>query len=265
MYYHAIIRFPTENQFWTNQEYDELLRQSVIPFINKQITLVSRNDGRFVMNFGLANFLSVFRTKYALSEDFKDVWDGDKWTENEFRDNDYTQQIVEEALTSKWIKTKSPIERRLLPNKPQVFIIMKFGDRVLDSAYEGVIKPTIRRFKYLPLRIDEIQDGRSISAQILDEIANSEIVLADLTGERPNCYYEAGFAHAMDKEMIFTIRKGSVKHFDIAGYRFIEWETEQELKMELSKRFKAIKQRATQTTADGTDLDIPITSHGPKR
>jgi nucleoside 2-deoxyribosyltransferase len=122
---------------------------------------------------------------------------------------------------------------------------MKFGDKVLDSAYEGVIKPVVKKFKYSPLRIDEIEDGRSISDQILSELACSEIVLADLTGERPNCYYEAGFAHAMGKEIVFTIKKGSALHFDIAGYRFIQWETEDELRERLVKRFKAIKRRAT--------------------
>ena len=248
MYYHAIIRFPSGNEFWTNQEYDEVVETLVIPYINKQINLVNRGYGNVVVNFGIGNFLSVFRTNYKLPEGFEKVWR--EWSANaanEFTKNDYTQQIIEEALKLKWAaRTKSSIEISLLTTKPQVFIIMKFGDNVLESAYECVIKPIIRRFKYHPLRIDEIQDAGRISNQIIEEIARSEIVLADLTGERPNCYYEAGFAHAHGKVMILTIKKGSTRHFDIDGYRFIEWETEGELKKELGKRFKAIKQRATQ-------------------
>lgn len=48
-------------------------------------------------------------------------------------------------------------------------------------AYRGAIKPVIEEFKYSPLRIDEIEDAGSITDQILDQLARSEIVLADLT------------------------------------------------------------------------------------
>jgi hypothetical protein len=132
----------------------------------------------------------------------------------------------------------------LISNSRQVFVVMKFGDKRLDSAYEVVIKPVIEEFQYAAMRIDEIQDSGKINDQILDQIIKSEVVLADLTGERPNSYYEAGYAHALEKEIIFTIQKGSSIHFDLAGYRFIEWETESELRTQLRERFEAIQQRA---------------------
>jgi nucleoside 2-deoxyribosyltransferase len=124
---------------------------------------------------------------------------------------------------------------------------MKFGDKRLDSAYEVVIKPVIEEFQYSALRIDEIQDSGKINDQILDQIIKSEVVLADLTGERPNCYYEAGYAHALEKEIIFTIQKGSSVHFDLADYRFIEWETENELRNQLRERFTAIQERSNKS------------------
>ena len=118
---------------------------------------------------------------------------------------------------------------------------MKFDDATLDSAYEGVIKPIVKKHKYRPIRIDDIQDSGKITDQIIEEISRSEIVLADLSGERPNCYYEAGFAHAIGKKMIFTIRKDTLIHFDLSAYRFIEWDTEQELRNRLNLRFKSIQ------------------------
>ena len=69
---------------------------------------------------------------------------------------------------------------------------MQFGDEQLDSAYELAIKPVIREFGYSSLRIDQLQDGGEITAQILKHIQRSPIVLADLTGSRPNCYFEVG-------------------------------------------------------------------------
>ena len=89
------------------------------------------------------------------------------------------------------------------------------------------------------VRIDEIQDSGRITDQILEAIATSRFILADLTGSRPNCYYEAGFAHALGKELILTIRSPEAVHFDLAGYRFIEWETEADLKRKLTSRLRA--------------------------
>jgi nucleoside 2-deoxyribosyltransferase len=106
----------------------------------------------------------------------------------------------------------------------------------------------VRRHGYQCIRIDDIQDSGNITDQVLQEIAKSKFVLADLTGERPNTYYEAGFAHALGKRLILTIRKTARIHFDLAGYRFILWETEQDLRQQLAKRLKAYKLQTKGTT-----------------
>jgi hypothetical protein len=121
-----------------------------------------------------------------------------------------------------------------------VFVIMKFEDKDLDSAYEGVIKPIIEKYGYHPLRIDEIQDSGIITDQILKSIESSKLVLSDLTGERPNCYYETGYAQALGKELILAIKKDEPVHFDLAGHRIIEWETEADLRRKLNDRFESI-------------------------
>jgi nucleoside 2-deoxyribosyltransferase len=107
-------------------------------------------------------------------------------------------------------------------------------------------QPTLEKFKYSVVRIDKVQDSGRIAEQILNQIARSEIVLADLTGERPNCYYEAGYAHALGKEIILTVKRGGKVHFDLASNRFILWGTEEESRKELTKRLEAIQQRVKQ-------------------
>jgi hypothetical protein len=57
-----------------------------------------------------------------------------------------------------------------------------------------------------------------------------------LSGERPNCYYETGFAHALGKEIILPINTKDKIHFDLSGHRFIQWETESDLRKGLKKR-----------------------------
>ena len=105
------------------------------------------------------------------------------------------------------------------------------------------MRPIAEKYGLSALRIDELQNSGQISDQILEEIASSAVVLCDLSRERPNCYYEAGFAHALGKEIVFTIRKEDRVHFDLSAYRFIEWETDLELRQQLDRRFAAIARR----------------------
>jgi hypothetical protein len=243
MYFHVYINLGNEDHYWwLNLDYDTLVQRVVIPYINNQVSSIMMGQERAMFNFASIAYVIIYKTHDRLNEEGFDFNSGN--TPPELTDHECTQDIVDQFLLSKSpVQFKSVLQTLFTPTIPQVFVIMKFEDKYLDSAYEGTIKPLIKKFKYTPLRIDEVQDSGRITNQILEEIARSEIVLADLTGERPNCYYEAGFAHAIGKEMIFTIRKGDSIHFDLAGYRFIEWETEQNLRQELQKRLRAIKQK----------------------
>jgi len=44
-----------------------------------------------------------------------------------------------------------------------------------------------------------------------------QLILDDLSGERPNCYYEAGFAQALGEEIIFAAQQKYTIHFDLAN------------------------------------------------
>jgi nucleoside 2-deoxyribosyltransferase len=59
--------------------------------------------------------------------------------------------------------------------------------------------------------------------------------VADLTGERPNSYYETGFAHALGKPVILLAQTGTSRHFDIAGYQWHYWNTSEDLKPKFDK------------------------------
>jgi hypothetical protein len=137
-----------------------------------------------------------------------------------------------------------------IADSKQVFVIMKLKDPELDSAYELAIRPTLEDFDFSPLRIDEVQDSGSITNEILHKIEQSVVVLADLTGERPNCYLEVGYALALEKELVLTCREGDRVHFDLEHMRIIYWKTEKELRDALVPRLTAIKQRARRTKRD---------------
>jgi len=247
MYYHALCNITGGGNHWiTNSDIAQILSDLVVPFINKQVIQTRMNEGKAIFNLGTVSTIQLFKSEEAIEEGVNKESILGKLMSPEFKDKECTQEIINSVLLEKSvIDSKSLIQTSFAPTLKQVFVIMQFKNKVLDSAYEGVIKPIIKKYKYKPLRIDEIQDSGKINEQILEEIGRSEVILADLTGERPNCYYEAGFAHAIGRNIIFTVRKGTPIHFDLYNYRFIEWETEVELRTKLNERLRAISKQKT--------------------
>jgi hypothetical protein len=64
---------------------------------------------------------------------------------------------------------------------------------LLTQPTKGAIKAVgEKEFGFRVLRVDEIGDAGEIASQVLNNISRSESVLAESSGERPNCHYEAG-------------------------------------------------------------------------
>lgn len=128
-----------------------------------------------------------------------------------------------------------------LTNTRQVFVVMPLSNSSLNSTYKLAIKPTFVKIGYSVVRADENSDSGLIVEQVLKEIAKSSIVLVELSDERPNCYFEAGYAFALEKEIILTARKETKIHFDLQGNRIIKWENGDDLADSLAERLEAIQ------------------------
>lgn len=63
-------------------------------------------------------------------------------------------------------------------------------------------------------RVDQLHHTGSILKNILLEIEKSDFVIADLTGQNPNVYYELGFARGINKNAICICQE---KNFDLAS------------------------------------------------
>lgn len=102
------------------------------------------------------------------------------------------------------------------------------------------IKEVFEEFGIEATTADEIEHEEAITDRILAEIDGSEFLIADLTHERPNVYYEIGHAHALNKRVILVRKKDTKLHFDVAHRNCPEYENVTGLKRLLRRRLEAV-------------------------
>lgn len=125
------------------------------------------------------------------------------------------------------------------PNTAFVMMQIDQDDPTLEDVLDAV-KHVFRDFGISAVRADEIEHDGQITDRVLNELRTSEFLFADLTGARPNVYYEVGFAHALNRRVILYRRSGTGLHFDLAGYNCPEYAGIKDLKAQLSKRLEAV-------------------------
>ena len=88
--------------------------------------------------------------------------------------------------------------------KNRCFILMPFQDH-FDGIY-GHLKKALNDNGYVCNRADEILGSKPIMNKILNEILKSHYIIADLTNQNPNVFYELGIAHTFkDAQNIILI------------------------------------------------------------
>ncbi len=238
MYYHVKLTDSAKNWYQKiNMSHQMIIDKVLVPFISGQVVDWGFKESRVLLNMKTINQLRVFKSKEQMDDKPGSQIDFDTAADYEDCTTELLDQVRQLQASP---KTSSLLEKAFATPQNQVFVVMKFGDKYLDSPYQGVIKPAFHKYDIKCLRIDEVQDAGNVTDQVLNAIASSRYVLAELSGERPNCYYETGFAHALGKELILAIRASEDIHFDLAGYRFMVWETEQQLRDQLDTRLSSL-------------------------
>ena len=125
------------------------------------------------------------------------------------------------------------------PNTAFVIMAMDPSRHELTDVLEA-IRGVCKDFGIAAHRADEIEHQEQITNVILREIERCEYLIADLSLERPNVYYEVGFAHALQKKPILYRRVGTPLHFDLAVHNVPEYRNITHLRELLTSRFEAI-------------------------
>jgi hypothetical protein len=106
---------------------------------------------------------------------------------------------------------------------------MPFAQQFRET-YETAIKPAVSeaggKFEngITCRRGDEIVGPGSITREIVSSIYTADVVIADLTGNNPNVFYELGIAHCMGNKTVMITQNLVSVPFDVSAYRLIRYD-----------------------------------------
>ena len=114
-----------------------------------------------------------------------------------------------------------------MANDKACFVIAPVGEEGTeerarsDRVLRYVIRPAVEKCGYSPTRADEISEPGLITTQIIERLLGDDLVIADMTGQNANVFYELALRHAFRKPVILLIRVGERIPFDVAGMRTV--------------------------------------------
>lgn len=108
--------------------------------------------------------------------------------------------------------------------RPKAFVAMQFSEPY-NEVYRDAVEPLVREIGFEPLRIDDVHTpGIIIINDIINNLSEASIVLAEISEKNTNVYYELGLAHALGKPTLLMAIKGTSLPFDVGPHRCIFYE-----------------------------------------
>lgn len=125
-----------------------------------------------------------------------------------------------------------------MPKRQDIGIMMPFS-KEFDPVHEA-IKSVCDSMDVSHLRVDEIYRPSKIADDILVTIAQSKLVICDLTGRNPNVLYETGLAHALNVNVIMLTQNAEDIPFDLGHFRHFTYLNNGEGLQQLRKKLQRI-------------------------
>ncbi|MCF6147588.1 MAG: hypothetical protein E3K37_02910 [Candidatus Kuenenia sp.] len=130
------------------------------------------------------------------------------------------------VLPDGWIRLEELSKSN--PKSSQGFVAMSFSNNEEMHLVGKAITAAIGDAGYKPLMVNKIEHVNKICDEIIYQIRRSKFVVVDFTEQKPNVYFEAGFAKGLGLEVFWLCKKEDIDklHFDIRQYNCIEWISE---------------------------------------
>jgi nucleoside 2-deoxyribosyltransferase len=132
--------------------------------------------------------------------------------------------------------TELPLPPQPGPDDGLVFVISPFAPE-MDAVYLA-ISGAAGAVGLHAERVKDIKGDYRITDQILAMIGQARFIVADLTYERPNVYFELGYARGLGKKVITILRAGTIPHFDVRDWTYLEYIDSRPLEADLIEQLK---------------------------
>ena len=113
------------------------------------------------------------------------------------------------------------VEQWPMPVLGHIAVMMPFATE-FDPVY-GAIKVACESLRLDARRVDEIYGPTQIMDDVFLTIAQSKLVICDLTDRNPNVLYETGLAHALNRDVIMIVQNSQDVPFDLGRIRYISY------------------------------------------
>jgi hypothetical protein len=110
--------------------------------------------------------------------------------------------------------------------KKKAFMIMNFSDKLASTAYEHCIRRVCEQFNLEIRRADEVFTTNPVYDDILREIREASVIIADISTKNPNVYYELGISHILKQSqtIMITHQNFDTLPFDISHFRILRYD-----------------------------------------
>lgn len=156
--------------------------------------------------------------------------------------------LLNQTRTSDGAKTERKIVEAIIKllealTPPQAFYVRLMNDKLPDypkveQFFRQTVDRAVEEMGFHPYQVN-IEDVTKpwINQAIFDSLHHSGVVIADITGLRPNCFAELGYGFGNGQKVILTADKDTESPFDIAPIETFIW-NEKEDPIEQLRRFK---------------------------
>lgn len=127
----------------------------------------------------------------------------------------------------------------------------------VQTFFDTVVQPVMENeFGYRLVVIDGRQayEQARIDQEIFAKLHRSSVVVADITGSRPNCFLELGYALGRCLPAIVTARAGSTTPFDITTLAGLHWKisgTAEDRRRAFREHCNAVRNRPPLVNVEG--------------
>ena len=153
--------------------------------------------------------------------------------------------------------------------KGKCFVIMGYGVKTdyatgreldLDKTYQSIIKPAAEKAGLECIRADEIKHSGTIDVPMYNHLISADVVIADLSTNNSNAFYELGVRHALRPRTTITIAESELKPpFDVNHTIIRQYEhLGKDIGYSEVKRFRGVLVDAIETILETEEIDSPV-------